>query len=365
MRTAAIAAMGIALLSGAAAAQPASDLERGVELRRSGRPAEAAQVLEAVAKAHPQDADVWLNLGLAYAASSRLDAAEQALDQAARLSPDYVDVRIARARVAYFRNDHAEAERRLAAVLAADPQNAEARELAAALTAARAGSGLRWRFDAVVSAAGLSKGLASEQGGYVALTRTSAEGRFATVAVEHRRRFDREDTYGEVSFGGRLGYLAFGATPGADFRPEWSVRGGLSHAPRALGGGWTAALGLDAVWSRYPVGDVRTLAPTLSVARGEGLALTGRWINVVDERDEHRSGYAVRAAWRPAPRAQLAAGWSDAPESSDGVTVKVRSASLDAAYDLAPRTTLRIGAVHEERKAYDRDELTLGITQRF
>ena len=40
-----------------------------------------------------------------------------------------------------------------------------------------------------------------------------------------------------------------------------------------------------------------------------------------------------RGAWRPVSRLQLSAGWSDAPESSEGVTVRVKATSLGVAYD--------------------------------
>lgn len=366
MRTALAAAVALSLIGAAAQAQGAADdFARGVELRKAARPAEAIPALEAASRARPDDADVWLNLGLAYAAAGRLDAAEPALGEAARISPDYPDVRIARARIAYFRQDIAEAERRLAPVLAATPANAEARELAAALAAARADVPARWRLDAAVSGAELSGGLPSERGGSIALTRAFGGGRFSTASLEHRRRFGREDTYGEVILGGRLGYLGFGATPEADFRPEWTVRAGLSAPPRALADGWSAGLGLDAAWARYPVGDVRTLTPLLTLSKGEALTLTGRWINVIDERDEHRAGYSLRAAWRAAPRLQVSAGWADAPESSDGATVQVRAVTLGLGYDVGPRTTLRMDAAREERAAYDRDELTVGVTRRF
>jgi YaiO family outer membrane protein len=361
----ALAAGLLALSVGAAHAQTPDAYTRGVELRTSGRAAEAIPHLEAAAKASPQDADVWLNLGLARSATQDYAGAEQAFDEALRLAPDYSDVEIARARLAYFRNDPTEAERRLAPVLARDPTNAEARELRGRLTGAGTETSPPWRLDASVSHADLSGGLPSARRASLFLGRTLSNGVAVIGGIEQVRQFGLDDTYLEMQVATRRGYLAFGGTPNADFRPEWAVRGGVYADPWTLFGGWTAQFAADGAWSRYPVGDVRALTPSLTLARGDALSLTARWVNTLDERDDYRSGYAVRAAWRPASRLQLSAGWADAPESTEGVTQDVQAVSLGAAFDIDARTTVRLDGVREDRPAYRRNELSFGLTRRF
>lgn len=355
-----------ALCAAGAQAQPAATdpYSAGRELRIAGRPAEAIPLLEAAATASPSDADVWLNLGLAYVAAKRYADAERALDEAQRLAPAYADVAVARARVAFFRGEPAEAERRLAPVLAARPDHAEARTLSDQLAAAR-DAATAWRLDGTAAHARLSKDLPSQTRGAIALTHTDARRRSRTLLVEQTRQFGLDDTYLEAQLASPRGHLALGGAPGADFRPKWQVRAGLAADPVAAGAGWTAQLGIDAAWARYPVGDVRSLQPALTLARGEGLVLTARWINTLDERDDYRSGYAVRGVWTPAPRLHLSAGWSDAPESSEGLTQDVRAASLGVAVDVTPRLTVRLDGVHETRNAYERDELAVGFIRRF
>lgn len=357
-----------------ALAQPAASdpLAAGAELRRAGRAAEAIPHLEAASRSQASDADVWLNLGLAYAAVGRFDDAERALAEAQRLAPAYADVAVARARVAFYRGDYDEADRRLAPALAATPANADARALQAQVAAARrapaaegaAEGDARWRLDVGATYGDRSKGLSSTKIGQAALSRTK-DSLTLGGSIEHARQFGATDTYLEGLVASRFGYIAVGGTPNAQFRPEWAVRAGLVSTSRPLGAGWSAQLAVDGGHARYPTGGVWSLHPSLTVARGEALSLTARWINVIDETDEYRTGYALRGGWRPVPRLLLSAGWSHAPESSEGVTVRVKAASLGVAYDVSDDLTLRLDGVHEDRPAYDQDLVSLGVTRRF
>lgn len=356
-------APGLAATPAVASAQPVvDDLARARELRLAGRAAEAAQLLERVVAARPNDADIWLELGLARAAGGSLVAADQALARAEALAPTYLDVQIARARIAYFRGDLAEARRQLARAAALAPDNPEVRELASQLSHAAAA---RWRLDAGYSQARLSRSLPVATEATASLTRMLPGGSALTAAVDQVRQFGRSDSFIELQAARPFGYLALGATPHANFRPQWSVRGGLSTHLRPLAGGWSGQLGLDAGWARYPVGDVRGLHPSLTLARGEQIALQARWINVLDERRRYRSGYALRGDWRAAPKLRLVAGWSSAPESDQAVTVNVRTVTSGVVLQAGEATTLRLDLAHEKRPSYDRDVVAVGIARRF
>ncbi|HEY8618312.1 YaiO family outer membrane beta-barrel protein [Phenylobacterium sp.] len=344
-------------------AQPADDGARGRELRLAGRPAEAIPLLEAAAQASPADADVWLDLGLAYAAVQRYADAERALAQARRLAPEYMDVQLAQARLAYWRGDVAEAERRLQPILAAGEHD-EARELAAQLAAARQAQPYAWRVDLSGARSNLSAGLSDWSRAAVAVTRRLSDTRSVGAYVEHAQQFGFEDTYGEATFGFRRGYVSLGGSADADFRPEWQVRGGVYGTPHAIGAGWTATLSLDASWARYWSGDVRYVQPAVTLVHGQSW-IYARWINSFDEREDYRSGYSVYGSWAATPKLRLSAGWAAAPESNQGVTVDVRALSGGVAVDLDSATTVRLDTVHEMRDAYDRTELSVGLTRRF
>jgi YaiO family outer membrane protein len=340
-----------------------------VEMRVAGRNAEAIAALERLARTSPADADVWLNLGLAYLADHRYSAADGALETALRLAPDYQDARVAYARSAYFSGKPALAQARLDPVLVGGGgDDEEARALNAQIQAASVRKPAAWRLDLAYARSELSNGLGYWSATSISLGRR--QGRDTVVAsVDRTSRFDREDVYVEAlgarAFGrDRDAWIALGGAPDADYRPKVALRGGGS-ARVGLKGATTTRIGLDGAWARYGVGDVRGLQPYVTWTLADRATLTARAYMTLDERDDLRAGYAFRADWSVRRDLRLSAGWADAPESSDGRTVKVRAASVGAAVDLGPALTVQLGYTRETRQAYDRDEVALALTKRF
>lgn len=335
--------------------------------RRAGDTAQAIAAFERLSRERPGDADVWLDLGLSYGDAGRFVDAERALERALTLAPGYEDARLAYARMAFFRGDRATAGARLAPLLSRSPPPADAEALRIQLGAG-AGPARAWRLDLAHARSRLTRGLPDWTATSLAVSRRFDRAALA-ASVEHTRRFGRADTYVEAlgSRGfGRTGeaYVAAGGAPNADHRAKAAIRAGLSNE-LAAAGAWRVRLGVDAAWSRFPVGDVRGLQPHVSLSRGDRITLSARGVGVVDEREDFRAGYVLRAEAALTTRLRVSAGWADAPESSDGVTVKVRAISAGAAVDLDARTSLRLDATHEMRDAYDRDEIAVGLTRRF
>ncbi len=298
--------------------------------RLADRHAEAIEGSRRVLAVRPDDVDARLNLALALIATDRLDEAERELAIVLAQAPDYADARAARDRIARLRAERA-----------------------------------AWRLDVLLGRSELSRGLHPWHETAATLSRRTAGGTIAGT-VEQSERFGRDDTYVEARVdrvvGGGGVYGAIGGAPDADFRPEIAVRAGGQMPIGARG----FAATVDAGLARYVVGTVTTVQPGIEYATSNGeLTLGGRWINVWDERDTYRSGYALRALWTIRPSLRLRGGYADAPESSDGVTVDVRSTTLGLEADVSERLTVRLNGLREERAAYDRDEITLGLGVRF
>lgn len=335
--------------------------------RQAGRNDEAIGKLNMVLAQRPDDVDARLNLGLALLAQNRLDEADAAFIAVLGRAPDYADAHVGRARVAQRRGDLIAARASAAQARALRPDDADVRTLEGSLagggaTAESAG----WRLDAGVSWSDLSEGLPSWRGGSIALSRRLDDRSSLGLSAEYSERFGVSDTFLEARYDRRFGrwgaYLAVGGAPDADHRPELSVRAG-GDLPLGDGG---FALTLDGGVARYPTGTVSTLQPGVEQALfGDRLILGARWINTLDETDEYRSGYSLRGTWEATPGLRLRAGWADAPESSEGVTVDVRALSLGFDADVTERLTVRVTGVHEERDAYDRDEVAVGFGWRF
>lgn len=338
---------------------PQALYEAAVADRLAGRHAQAVDRLERVLVQRPTDVDARLNLGLSLLALDRIPEAEIAFRTVLEQTPGYADAEIGLARAAQRRGDRAAARDHAAKAASLSPDREDIARFSRSL------HDVPWRVDVDVSRSRLSGGLPDWTEARIGASRALAGGWTVGGAVERTQRFDRTDVYLEGRLDRRLAggdvYVALGGTPDADYRPEvmLMVGGSARVAP-----GLRATL--DASAGRYVSGSVESLHPGLTADLfSERLELAVRWINVWDETDRHRDGYAARATWRITDRFRLSAGRSDAPEASEGVVVDVVATSLGAAFDLTDRLTLRLGAVDEDRGAYGRDEVSLGIGWRF
>ena len=351
-----------------AAIAPAEDAqalyERGVALRRAGRNADALPLLRRAAELRPDDADVLLQYGLSLYGAGRLREAQRVLDRAQALAPNYADVSLARARVAAALNDRTRA-RALAGPLATGG-NTEAAALLRTLDAP-ADVEAEWRVDAWASYSELSSGDRWDAQGLAVSRRVTSETTL-TLSVERTRRFDRTDVYVEGAaahdFGRWSGWVSLGGAPDADHRAEVSAAVGATTRGWTVGGGRLRPL-IEARWSEYPTGPVRTVQPGLAWD-GERASLEARGVFTRDELGQDRSGWLVRGGWQVTDRVRLEASYADAPESSGGVTLDVRATALGVRLKLTETTDLRLVGVHEDRgPSGDRREGLVALTRRF
>ncbi|MDT9600679.1 YaiO family outer membrane beta-barrel protein [Sphingosinicella rhizophila] len=356
-----------ALLGSPAWAQDPADLYReGVAARYAGESEKAALLLGEVVEREPGNADAQLQLGLALLAMEKLDEAEAALQRTLAIAPDYVDARIALARVKLRQGDRSGA---LATLEPIDPANPEARILRSQLRGGDTGEG-RLRLDLDLSYSALEGSQPDWKEGafqirYQASPRTALGG-----VAELSRRFGRTDFYGEARIDHRLGqghsfYLSFGGTPDADFRPEWQIGAGASL--RIRGGTNPTQLTMDGRQARYQAGNIQTINPGVEQYLANGRVwLTTRWINIFDENGTHESGWFVRGDVQASPIVRLFAGASDAPDTSEGVVVETFSLFGGLAFDLGKGRSLRLSLAHEDRDTgSDRLQVGLGIGTRF
>ena len=339
---------------------PQSLYQSAVADRLSGRPEAAVTKLEQVLAARPDDVDARLNLGLALLALDRLDPAEAAFRGVVERAPNYADAWAGLARVAQRRGDLAAARGFAEQARRAAPESAEIAALEATLRPEP-----EWRVDLSAARSRLSGGLPDWTETRLSVSRRLGAGWTGGLAVEATERFDDSDIYVEArldrSFGRGAAWVAVGGAFNADYRPEVAL---LAGGQMRLAGGLDATL--DASLARYPTGTVTGLHPGLAVDLAEGrVRLAARWVNVWDENDDYRNGWAATARWQATDRFALRLGYADAPESSDGATVDVTAWSVGTDIGLTDRVVLRLGYLSEDRDAYDRDELSLGLGWRF
>jgi len=339
---------------------PTALYEAAVADRLAGRNEEAIEKLDRVLQARPGDVDARLNRGLALLAMNRSVEAESDFRTVLDVSPDYVDARIGLARAAQRRGDRKQAWSEAGRALAAAPDRPDVQVLRQAL-----GLPTDWRVDFDVSRSRLGAGLPDwSDARFAAVRRIHDRWNFG-VAAEWTERFGQDDVFLEGRLDHRIGaggvYVAMGAAVKADYRPQASLRAG---ADVPLAGGISATLDVSA--ARFASGTVQSLQPGLAAELVRGrLRLAARWINVWDEMDQRRDGYAASIQWAATDRIRLRLDTADAPETSEGVTVDVGAVSLGAEVNLTDQTSLRFGVLKEDRGAYDREAISLGLGWRF
>ncbi|MFL9839337.1 YaiO family outer membrane beta-barrel protein [Sphingomonas sp. ST-64] len=361
---------GLALFAAPMVVQPQQDptiadpYQAAVSARLAGDPARAVALLQPIVAANPGNADAQVQLGLANLALGQLDAADTAFRAALSVAPDYADARIGLARIAQRRGDIAGARRALEPV---DPANADAAELRRQLAATP--TQIRWQLDVEGSLSDLSGPQADWTEAAAQLRYHMSQSGTVGARVEYARRFGRSDVYGEMTVEGALGdglrgYLSLGATVDPDFRPEWQL--GLGGSARLRSGPYATLLTLDARQARFALGDVQSVSPGVEQYVGGRFWVTGRWINLFDERGRHRSGYSIRGDLQATDPIRLFLGYSDAPDTDEGIVVPVRSVFGGVAIDVSSRATLRVSLAHENRATgADRTQFGIGAGFRF
>jgi YaiO family outer membrane protein len=340
-----------------------TSVARAAEARQAGRPAQAAAIAQCVLERFPSDADAWFELGAARSTLGLRATARDAYFRALDLAPTNDDARLGIARLAWWDGDHASARYWLSSISPARSRDPDALELRRSLDAAEAHA-VNWRADLSVAQSSLSLNLPDWTEARASLFhRDGSTGLGLGLAIEHARRFEREDLYVEgqatQKFGGAIWSIALGGASDADFRPQASVRVGAETAT----GPWQFAV--TAARSDYDAGPVSKLDLRAVHSPGDAAQLFLQVGVVNDENGENRFGYGLGGRWRLPIGPTLDVGWSDGAESSEGFTVEVQAVTVGATFEVSDSVHIRAGLMHEMRDAYDRTEAALSLARTF
>lgn len=375
--------LALLLLTGAASAAQAQtsvptralvDEARAAQAR--GEPAAALASLEHAAALEPDNAEVLRLLGVAQGQAGRTDEALRTLARAQAIAPTDSDIKLATAQVHYYRGDSDRALQMAQEVAAAAPGNADARDLLDRARRAVRERGPGTRLDVYGGYSDFNQRARKpwlEMG--AALSHRVDERWQALARADVADRFGKTDVFLEGGFERRIGgssalSLSAGGTPNADFLPEWSLRG--SYRTQAWqgsdrNGAGAGILLLDARYAEYRSGSVETLSPGLEqYLAGGRLWATGRLIFTWDENGNRQTGWLVRGDGYATDRLRLFAGYADAPETSENVTLTTRTIFGGVIYDLDDNRTLRFDYARDDReRSYVRHAFTVGVGLRF
>lgn len=390
-----------------AMAKDVGELQReGVQARRAGRFNEALSRLREAARLKPDDSDIQLQLGLTLTSLRKLSEAERALRLALKLSPKDLNAKLGLARLKFFHGQFNAAREAALEVVAARKEDKDAQELLTQIDRAISGrrkeqraaqqrstigshpissakrestspnkesdSTQHWKFDMDGSLSKLTGGRQDWREVNARLGYEASAGTVLSAAVQSANRFGISNTYSEIRIDqknaqGLTGYVYGGLTPNAEYLPTWAAgTGGTARLYQQKGFLAATVLTFDARYASYMAGPVRTVSPGIQQYLLDGRVwLTGRWINVVDEGGKYRQGYFVRGDIMLRDDLRTFVGYSDAPETSLGITVPTRTLFGGVIYDVNKSLTLRLSTEYEQRPQFDRITYTLGMSYKF
>ena len=90
-----------------------------------------------------------------------------------------------------------------------------------------------------------------------------------------------------------------------------------------------------------------------------------RWIYSINDEGTSANGYAIRADLAATDKLRLLAGYSDAPEISEGTLIDTKTVFTGISFDLSDTLTLRADYAHEHREMFDRNTFGVGLAVRF
>lgn len=336
-----------------------------------GRLATARQMATELGKAEPDSGAPEL-----LAEIDKADAAEQAVQQAAmKAAQDAADAR-ATAQKAMAQAAQKPAPIRKIAKAAPRKKKAPVPRIDLAaydITPASAPEPKRWRIDLDGSHSHLTGDRPSWKEASARIGYETRPGTAISGGVQFADRYSQDDTYFDVRIDHKFSastsvYLQAGATPDADFLPEWSL--GAGGAQRIIErNGWVASTvaTVDGRVSEYTTGTVQTYSTGVEQYFMDGrMWLTFRWLHLIDGDGDYHNGYLVRGDVVFNDSLRIFAGYADAPESDQGLTFVSRSVFGGAVFALDERIDLKFSLAHEERVGlFDLNSLSMGLTYRF
>lgn len=389
----------LALSCSAVAAGAETSFEKGLELKRQEKFAEAAEVFAKIVKKEPKNSDALQQLALLQGWLKRYDASVRTWKSALALSPDNLEFRMGLARVLNWKGALAEAKGEYRRALGINPREfdalmalgdiamrearpREARkyyELALVVRpddpSARARlSGARppaaWRLDAGYLYDGYNRGRVAEHNAYLQLGRSLAElGRGASLWFrgEEQRHFQLTD--GTLNFGGALrpvepfaAELELGVTPDADFRSDWQLFLAATFP-------WRKAVvpSFDFRHFGYSNGSVDIFMPGLRVQLGPKVAATYKHSIAKNISGKDTQSGQARVDFEWSERYSSYAGYAQGNESLPPLSTAFNEVIfLGAAVRLDERWGVRCDYGYESRpRFFIRHSAGAGLTYRF
>lgn len=331
----------------------------------------ALAVLSQACSDQNETADSRLQAAQILAWAGRYDEAETAFNEILINDPDNLDVLVGRASLHYYQNELKEAKKVYQSVVDRAPTYSDAitglARVEEALKAADEALGPTWRLDVNYGEtrvdgpqpnwAELTTRAAYRRGEYSYSTQVSQLDRFGLQDTEVVLGLDRVARSG-TNFSA---YASF--TPDADFRSDFGAGGGISHIVEPKWGPVLQA-GIKYDFDQFGSNSIHAISPELTAYFENGLVLSGRVINVIQE-SQVTTGWLAQVYLPLGDRFAARAGYAQAPEIIDGEALDTQSIFGGLSVKITDTLELSFNYSRDDREtAFDREGFSLALTFR-
>ena len=342
--------------------------------KNAGDYVRAAQIFAQLVQHYPEDAELWFQYGLVLRFDGRLEEAMATQTTARKYAPDDVDIQLEIARLYFYQGDIAAANLDLEEIRATSPNYPGVAELQHQLTLAQSGKSATgaWWLTLAHEWSRLERG-DQWQTNVVHINRSISADLSFQLHLEHAERYDNADYYAAVSSFYRFSpsvNLAGGLGSGIDedylpgkriwlYGDRRMLR--TQSLPSAL---WVT---LDLNRSDYRDLRVDVAKPGVRVDLADRLEWSLQAILVDSSNAQRQNGWATRVAWSlQEPAIRLDAGYSNAPESEESVTLDTRSYFIGARWQFSSSVAVALSFAKEEReREFFRDVANVAFVVRY
>lgn len=331
-----------------------------------GNPAEARTLVDAIASEYPDNTEVLILAARISLQQGNVQRAKEQFEAILEREPDNSEALVGLGDAYRASDDDAAARVRYGKALELEPASADIQQRL------NQPAPKRWRADIGAEVSNLTGGRlpwtdSSFGLSYTLQPQTTIGGRlrvgtrYGETDMQIEARIDHAFSQDFSAYGIVAG------TPDADFLPRFSLGGGASwraYAPRGPVG--PLLFTLDGRHDVFQDTSVTTVSPAAQYFfLDERLGLQVRWIHTVDDEGNSANGYAIRAEFAATDRLRLLAGYSDAPEISEGTQIDTQTVFTGIYFDLSDTMTLRANYAHEHRDTFNSNTVGLGLAVRF
>ncbi len=328
--------------------------------------AEARTLVDAIAAQHPDNTEAQILAGRTSLQEGEAQAAEAQFQAILEREPNDIEALVGLGDAQRASGADRAARISYGKALALEPASADIQQrLAQPLRK-------RWRADVGTEISDLSGGRPSWTDSSFGLAYTLQPGTTLGGRARVATRYGETDVQieGRIDQAFSQDFSAYGivaGTPDANFLARFSIGGGVSLRAYAPGDSFgPLILTLDGRHDVFNDTSVTTLSPAAQYFFfDERLGMQIRWIHSVNNEGTSANGYAIRADVAATDRLRILAGYSDAPEISEGTLIDTKTVFTGISLNLSEWLTLRADYAHEHRETFDRNIFGLGLAVRF